>query len=132
MIETRTQASAVETEFVARIDRIRSRVLLKLAEKIPEIDATMSSMAGDGDGAADAVASAYRWFHDVSGIGPIVGFEATGQHARSCAAVLLGSFRAQRGLSPDELALLTSGFETFRVVALNETHFTKIDQKSVP
>jgi hypothetical protein len=132
MIETRTQASAVETEFVARIDRIRLRVVSKLAEKIREIDATMSFMAGDGDGAADAVASAYRWFHDVSGIGPIVGFEATGQHARLCAAVLIGSFRAQRGLSPDELALLTSGFETFRIAALNETHFTRINQRSVP
>ena len=132
MIETRTQDSAVETEFVARIDTIRLRVVLKLAEKIREIDTTMSIMAGDGDDAVDAVASAYRWFHDVSGIGPIVGFEATGQHARLCAAVLIGSFRAQRGLSADELALLTSGFETFRIVAMNETHFTKIDQRSVP
>jgi hypothetical protein len=129
MIETRTQDSAVETEFVARIDTIRLRVVLKLAEKIREIDTTMSIMAGDGDDAVDAVASAYRWFHDVSGIGPIVGFEATGQHARLCAAVLIGSFRAQRGLSPDELALLTSGFENFRIVALNETHFTKINQR---
>jgi hypothetical protein len=129
MIETRTHDSAVETEFVARIDTIRLRVVLKLAEKIREIDATMSIMAGDGDDAVDAVASAYRWFHDVSGIGPIVGFEATGQHARLCAAVLIGSFRAQRGLSPDELALLTSGFENFRIVALNETHFTKINQR---
>jgi hypothetical protein len=132
MNETRAQATAVETEFVARIDRIRARVVLKLAEKIREIDATMSLMAGDGDDAVDAVASAYRWFHDVSGIGPIVGFEATGQHARSCAAVLIGSFRAQRGLSPVEWALLTSDFETFRIVAQNETHFTELNQRSVP
>jgi hypothetical protein len=54
MIETRAQATAAETEFVARIDRIRVRVVLKLAEKVREIDATMSLMAGDGGDAVDA------------------------------------------------------------------------------
>jgi hypothetical protein len=125
MTEAPAQATAVETEFAARIDRIRARVVLKLADKIQEIDATMPIMAGDGAAAVDAVARAYRWLHDVSGIGPIVGFEATGRHARSCAAVLVKSFHAQRGLSSDELASLTSGFETFRIVALNETRFTE-------
>ena len=132
MTEARAQATAVETEFAARIDRIRARVALKLADKIPEIDATMSLMTGDGDAAVDAVASAYRWLHDVTGIGSIIGFEATGRHARSCAAVLVSAFHAQRCLSSDELALLVGGFETFRIVALSETHFTELSRRPVP
>jgi hypothetical protein len=132
MIETRAEAIAVETEFAVRIDRIRARFVLKLADKIPEIDVALSRMAGNGSDAVDAVASAYRWFHDVSGIGSIIGFDATGRQARLCAAVLINSFRAQRCVSPDELASLTSGFGTFRVVALNETHFTELNQKPVP
>jgi hypothetical protein len=130
MTDARAQATAVETEFAARIDRIRARVVLKLADKIREIDATMPLMAGDGDAAVDAVASAYRWLHDVSGIGPIIGFAATGRQARSCAAVLVGSFHAQRGLSSDELALFASGFEAFRIVAFKETHFTESSRRS--
>jgi len=132
MTETPAQATAVETEFAARIDRIRARVALKLADKIPEIDATMSLMTGDGDAAVDAVASAYRWLHDVTGIGSIIGFEATGRQARLCTAVLVSAFRSQRGLSSDELALLASGFETFRIVALKETRFTELSRRSAP
>ena len=54
MIETRAEAIAVETEFAARIDRIRARFVLKLADKIPQIDVALSGMAGDG---SDAVAA---------------------------------------------------------------------------
>jgi hypothetical protein len=130
MTKAHAQTTAVETEFAARIDRIRARVVLKLADKIPEIDATMPLMAGDGGAAADAVASAYRWLHDVTGIGSVIGFAATGRQARLCAAVLVCSFHAQRGLSPDELALLARGFETFRIVALEETHFPELSRRS--
>lgn len=132
MTEIRAQATAVETDFAARIDRIRARVVLKLADKIQEIDVTMSLMTGDGNTAADAIASAYRWLHDVSGIGSIIGFEATGRQARSCAAVLVSAFHAQRSLTSDELALLASEFETFRIVALSETHFTELSRRPVP
>jgi hypothetical protein len=132
MTEARAQAIEVEKDFAARIDRIRARVVLKLADKIQEVDATMSLMTGDGGDAVNAVASTYRWLHDVSGIGSIIGFEATGRQARSCAAVLVSSFHAQRGLSSDELALLASGFETFRIVALSETHFTELSRRPLP
>jgi len=125
MIKTRAQAATTETEFAARIDTIRARVALRLADKILQTDTSLSQMTGDGSDAVDAVATAYRWLHDVSGIGPTVGFEATGRLARSCATVLLSPFRARRGLSPDELALLTESFESLRITALNEIHSTE-------
>ncbi len=124
MVETCARSHNTEMEFVARIDRIRTRVALKLAHNIQQTYAALSQMTGDGNDAVDAVATAYRWFHDISGIGPTLGFEATGRQARSCAAIVVDPFRTQRGLSPDELALLTSGLEFLRIAALNETNST--------
>jgi hypothetical protein len=89
-------------------------------------------MTGDGSGAVNAVGIAYRWFHDVSGIGPTLGFEGTGRQARTCADMLADPFRARRGLSADELALLTNGVESLRIVALKETRSTERDQRSAP
>jgi hypothetical protein len=132
MIEIRTQATTSETIFAGRVDRIRARVALKLADGIQRTDAALSQMTDNGSEAVAAVASAYRWFHDISGIGPTIGFEATGRQARSCAGILAGPFGAQRGLSPDELELLTSGLESLRIAALNETHSTGLDQRSAP
>jgi hypothetical protein len=74
------------------------------------------------------VANAYRWFHDVSGIAPTVGFESTGQSARLCDAILVGPYRAQRGLSAVELALLTEGLESLRDSAQAETQAMELNR----
>jgi hypothetical protein len=132
MVETGTKTTNAETQFAARIDKIRARVALKLADRIQQTDAALPQMTGGGNDAVNAVATAYRWFHDVSGIGPTLGFEATGREARMCADILVGPFRAQRGLSTDELTLLTNGLESLRIAALNETHSTESNQRSAP
>jgi hypothetical protein len=125
MIEARILATNSEAAFAARLDKIRARVALKLADKIQQTDVALPQMTGSGCEAVDAVATAYRWFHDISGIGPTIGFEATGRQARSCANILAGPFRAQRGLSKVELELLTSDLESLRIAALQETYSTK-------
>jgi len=125
MTNARAQATTTEAAFAGRIDVIRARFALKLADKIQQTDAALAQMAGDGSEAVDAVATAYRWFHDTGGIGQVVGFGATGLQAQACATILVGPFRAQRGLSVHELALLTSGLESLRTIALGETHSSK-------
>jgi hypothetical protein len=132
MVETRAEATNVEAQFTARIDKIRARVALKLADGVQQTDAALSRMTGDGSDAVNAVATAYRWFHDLSGIGPPLGFEATGKQARTCADMLVDPFRARRGLSADELTVLAAGLQSLRTVALNETHSTEPNQRSVP
>jgi hypothetical protein len=99
MINARSQSTAIEAQFAARIDGIRARFALKLANNIQQTDAALQYMSGDGNDAIDAVATTYRWLHDAVGICATIGFEATGRRARSCDAVLAGPFRAQRGLS---------------------------------
>jgi hypothetical protein len=120
MTNARPQSTAIEAQFAARIDGIRARFALKLANNIQQTDAALQHMAGDGSDAMDAVAVAYRWLHDAVGVCATIGFEATGQRARSCDAVLIGPFRAQRGLSQEELALLTANLESLRFTALTE------------
>jgi hypothetical protein len=132
MINARSQSTAIEAQFAARIDGIRARFALKLANNIQQTDAALQYMSGDGNDAIDAVATAYRWLHDAVGICATIGFEATGQRARSCDAVLAGPFRAQRGLSQDELALLTANLESLRFTALTETIIAKPNQGSEP
>jgi hypothetical protein len=114
------QCPAVEAEFAARIEKIRTRFVLKFADRVEQIRAALSQMTGDGSDAANAVASSYHWFHEICGISSTIGFEATGLQAQSCASILLGAFRAQRGLSPDEAKSLTGGLESFRIAAQHE------------
>jgi hypothetical protein len=121
MTSDQTEEVERQARFAERIAKIRMRFCSKLTEKIMKTDAALPHMAGEGSDAVEAVASAYHCFHDVSGIGSTIGFPETGQKARSCEAVLVKPFRAQRGLSPDELALLTLRLESFRSAAQTET-----------
>lgn len=118
-----------ESQFAERIAMIRARFAAKLADKIQETDAALPQAAGEGTDAADAVALAYRRFHDVCGIGPTIGFEATGRAARVLDAILVGPFRDHRGLSGDELAKLKEGLESLRIAARSEMQSTDSDRE---
>jgi len=109
-----------ESQFAERIAKIRARFAAKLADKIQQTDAVLPRLTGDGSDAVEAVATAYRWFHDVCGIGETVGFEATGRLARNLDAVLVGPFRDHRGLSADELVKLKEALESLRIGARTE------------
>jgi hypothetical protein len=113
-----------ESQFAERLAEIRARFAAKLADKIRETNAALPHLAGDGSDAADAVATAYRRFHDMCGIGSTIGFEATGRVARTLDAILIGPFRDQRGLSGGELAKLTEGLESLRIAARTEMKST--------
>jgi hypothetical protein len=117
MPKAQAQGTAAETEFETRIDGVRIRFASKLADKIQQTTAALARMAENGSEAAAAVENAYRRFHDISGIAPTIGFEATGQSAPSCDAILAGPYRSQRGLSTAELVQLTESLEARRVAA---------------
>lgn len=109
-----------ESDFVERIAKIRARFAGKLADNIQETNAALPHLTGDGSDTVDAVATAYRRFHDIGGIGATIGFEATGRVARTIDAILIGPFREQRGLSGDELVALTEGLVSLRGAARTE------------
>jgi hypothetical protein len=109
-----------EADFAERLSTIRARFAAKLNGKIEKADAALPYLSGDGSDAADAVATAYRLFHDICGIGATIGFERTGRAASRIDAVLIGPFRARRGLSADELTKLTKRLACLRIVARAE------------
>jgi len=109
-----------ESEYAARIANVRARFASKLVDKIAETEAALTQLTGGGSDAVEAVAAAYRRFHDVCGIGGSIGFQATGQSARILDTILLEAFRDHRALSEDELAKLTAGLKTLQIVARNE------------
>jgi hypothetical protein len=113
-----------ETDFAARIGTIRARFATKFNSNIQKADAAMPHLAGDGSTAVDAVATAYRLFHEICGIGATIGFEGTGRAARRIDAILIGPFRARRGLSADELTKLTKRLACLRIVARTEMRST--------
>jgi len=109
-----------ESQYAARIANVRARFASKLVDKIAETETALTHLTGGGSDAVEAVAAAYRRFHDVCGIAGSIGFEATGQSARILDTILIEAFRDHRGLSGDELVELTEGLKALRIVARNE------------
>jgi hypothetical protein len=111
------------SQFADRMGLIRKRFSARLPKKIDETEAAFPSLAGEGRDAATAVATVYRRFHEVCGIGPTVGFNEVGRIARLLVdGVLVKPFRAERGLTPDELGKLKEGLAAFRDAARIEMH----------
>ena len=97
-----------EILFENRIAKVRMRFITKLAETM-RVTSDLPRLAGDGSAAVEAVATTYHLFHDMAGIGSTIGFEATGQAARTLDTLLMGPFRDQRGLRGDEVTRLKDG-----------------------
>ncbi|MDB5600158.1 MAG: hypothetical protein JWN71_2202 [Xanthobacteraceae bacterium] len=119
-----------ESEFAERIAKVRARFVAKFADKLQETDAALPHLAGDGADAANAVEATYRRFHDMCGIGPTIGFDATGQAAKVLDAILIVPFRGRRGLSSDELARFLEGLESLRAVGRTEMKSMTVDTES--
>ena len=107
-------------EFAERLDSLRRRFADRLAGRIAEIDDALPALTGEGVAVAGAVYTAHRKVHDLCGIGPTLGFTATGQAARACERILLQPSRAERGLTEQELARLREGLVALRVAARND------------
>jgi hypothetical protein len=120
MSKASVQGAAVEGQFDARIEAVRRRFVASFANRMQRTAAALPQMIGDGTASAETVASAYRWLHEVCGIASTIGFQSTGQSARSCDALLIGPYRTQRGLSAAELAQLSERLESLRLAARAE------------
>jgi hypothetical protein len=110
-----------EAEFADRVSKIRARFISKLDDKINATAAALPQLCGDDAEAVNAVDIVYRRFHEICGIGPTIGFEATGRVAKTLDGILIGPFRDHRGLRSDELGKLKEGLASLRVAARNDT-----------
>jgi chemotaxis protein histidine kinase CheA len=110
--------------FAERLAGVRKRFAAKLPVRIAEIDAALPELAGEGGQVAAAVYTVHRKVHDLCGIGPTLGFLATGQAARICEKILLQPSRGERGLTEQELARLQEGLVALRAAAHNDMQST--------
>jgi chemotaxis protein histidine kinase CheA len=106
--------------FTDRIARVRARFATTLAGKIDNTCAAIPHLSDADPAAAVAVAEAYRCVHGIVGVGPTVGFPASGSAAHEVEAVLRPPQQQQRGLTADEIALLTKTLQALREVAAGE------------
>lgn len=112
--------------FEERLAQIRDRFVASLSGKIEETDAALPGLVGataqgaQASEAAEAVAAAYQRMHGIAGMGPTVGFVATGMAARQVESVLMTAYREKRGLDPSELAHMRAVLDALRETARAE------------
>ena len=100
--------------FHDRLEAVRRRFASSLECKIKDTLAELPNLSGDGEAVVDAVAASYRRIHGICGVGAAVGFAVTGRAAKDVEDVLIGAFRARRGLAADEVARLKATLDAFR------------------
>jgi hypothetical protein len=106
--------------YAERLARVRQRFVSTLENKIATTYADLPKLCGTDAAVSDAVGEAYRRIHGIVGVGPTVGFAATGKAAKNVEDVLLGPHRSSRGLQPTEMEALRSALETLRNAAQRE------------
>ena len=105
--------------FAERLAAVRERFAAKLDARIEEIESTVPEL--DRDGAMETLARAHRRAHDLCGVGPTMGFVATGQAARSIEQALLAAIKAGRPLTAEEVARVRDGIAHLRAAASAES-----------
>jgi chemotaxis protein histidine kinase CheA len=110
--------------FAERLARVRQRFISSLESKIEDTYAALPKLSGDGRDVTRALEETYRRIHGIVGVGPTVGFAATGKAARTVENVLLGPYRATRGLASTEADALTKALHVLREAARQELQTT--------
>jgi HPt (histidine-containing phosphotransfer) domain-containing protein len=105
--------------FTDRLGRVRIRFAASLAAKIDDTCAAIQQFS-DTTAAAAAVAEAYRCVHGIVGVGPTVGFPASGKAAREVEDILRAPQQQRRGLFTDEIERLSESLRALREVAARE------------
>jgi chemotaxis protein histidine kinase CheA len=106
--------------FTDRLAKVRDRFASTLADKIDTTCTAIPQLSSVAPAAADAVAQAYRCVHGIVGVGPTVGFPASGNAARDVEIVLRTAQQERRGLTAGEIAQLTKTLQVLRETAARE------------
>jgi HPt (histidine-containing phosphotransfer) domain-containing protein len=110
--------------FADRLARVRRRFVSTLQGRIDDTEASIPKLAGRTAAAAGAVREAHRYVHGIVGIGPTVGFPATGRAARDVEDALRRAQNERRGLSDEEISALRERLLDLRTAAEREMqHF---------
>jgi chemotaxis protein histidine kinase CheA len=106
--------------FAERLAKIRARFAGNLPGKIDILDQALPQISGEGEAVVAALATAHRSVHEICGIGPTVGFVATGKAARSVEQILIQPLREKRGLTQVEVTTVRERLDVLRATARQE------------
>ncbi len=76
-------------QFETRLAKVRHRFATTLESKITDAAIAADRMSRSSDGVIKHVSESYRHLHGICGIGPTVGFTATGEAARAAEVTLI-------------------------------------------
>jgi len=107
-------------QFEVRIARVRHRFATALESKIVHALVLADDMARDETGHAELVFDCYRGLHGICGIGPTVGFAATGEAARAAESTLLQAIGEKRRPTETEIVNLKEALAQLRATAASE------------
>jgi len=107
-------------QFEIRLARVRHRFATTLESKIKDAVVGVDRMARGQGGVIKHILDSFRDLHGICGIGPTVGFAATGEAARAAEGALIQAHRESRGLTEREVISLKKALEHLRVVAASE------------
>jgi hypothetical protein len=108
--------------FTERLAKVRHRFVSALNGKIDDACAAIPKLSGSAPAVVEAVDTAFRRMHGIGGVGPTLGFAATGRAARTAEHILLTPRHEQRGLTESEVALLNDALRGLRETATRELH----------
>jgi HPt (histidine-containing phosphotransfer) domain-containing protein len=100
-----------------RIATVRHRFAAHLDDYIEEISSPLQAPRGAREA---SLSQAYRRAHKLCGIGPTLGFIATGKRAREIERLLRPATKDHRVLNAEETAQLRTRIAQLRAVAISE------------
>jgi curved DNA-binding protein CbpA len=106
--------------FETRLARVRHRFAITLESKIEDAVISANIMSRGNDSLIKHLSDSYRNLHGICGIGPTVGFSATGEAARTAEGTLMQAYREGRRLTETETLNLKKALERLRVAAASE------------
>jgi hypothetical protein len=106
--------------FMERLAKVRLRFASTLEARISDARAALPQLSRGDPASLEKLADTYQKIHGICGVGPTVGFPATGRFARDAENVLLPPFRDNRGLTALEARTLGNALEALRVAARAE------------
>jgi hypothetical protein len=106
--------------FAVRLAKVRHRFATTLESKITAVVVSADCMSRSNDGMTKHISKSYQKLHGISGIGPTVGFCATGEAAHSAEVTLMPAYCASRELTGSEILSLKKALEHLRAAAASD------------
>jgi hypothetical protein len=106
--------------FETCLARVRHRFAASLESKIEDTVIWANRMSRGDDGVVQHISESYRCLHGICGIGPTVGFSATGEAAHAAEVALMQAYHESRGLTEREVLSLKKALHLLQVAAASD------------